>query len=1216
MYLMSYFSGVDAGAGDLINCLFVSHQSGQDSPRCGFLKEPCKTLPQALLMASDGGKICLDGRDSESHPYTCEQIDGRKELMINKSLTIQGWLLKAHISCKRSNSLTFKQARNRLVRLTLSNLAFHKHGFLLPNVSCFNVLITNCTFMSCKTAVGILQEKKSKVCRKSSLVISDTEFFYNNKSVFACLFNGIFTLNISRCVFQGKKGRFNGISGDKRTTAAVFVQLFGYVHASGFIADSSFRDLSHEDNGFALLFLAYHISIAGSLSVFNTTFLNNENAISVAGGFGVRIVQTTINSTYGYALFASGPPKIVATAADIRVFLDYCLLSNNRIGIRMANIFCLGGKCAPSSQTLVVKNSLFFGGNETKVFGDAIRFKAQMTYSLHRPPFIKGVVILDNVTFQEIQNSVLFVGLQKNVKGLIYMKNCKLLNNSQFVNHLDERPIVNIEFKEEDRPKCLERNHSSKFVWNNTFQVPVIFENSIFEGNIGISGALNFENGNVTLQNCTFKDNEGLTLGGGHVYLKTGFGSLNIVNSTFLQTRLNRPSNTKQRQISNNGCFLYSESVGPVIITNTSFTANVNRKFYPIFAATKSSSIEIDASSSLQCPPGRRVKLDNSEKTVIKGLQFTEGTKICWINVNYVKLFCEECPDRFYSLQRGLVTGLDIYKGTECLKCPLGASCENGNVKAKDNFWGLNISSSPPSLKFFPCPLEYCSSPKNSSHNTYNGCHGSRTDVLCGKCSNGYSEALYSTLCRKNEKCNDHWFWLATVTYVIVFTIYFLFKPPIFTKLLKQSLWFKKPENVCTQPQPHKYDKKHDSGYLKIIFYFYQVAELVMISSPEKTLHMVPIIPPVIAIFNFQVKTLNGSIGCPFPGLTVVTKELFQCLKFLGTLLSIGFIYAIHRVLSKSGYISTPSLTLYLAVALETLLLGYETLADTTLKLMHCVPIEIDWRLFVDGSLQCWQWWQYLLIAFIVAFIIPLILVLFWGSLMLAKDKVTTKQFLTACAIPLPCLVAWSIRHCRKTEDERLLFIGNVDEAEEIRKVLHGPFREATNSDHGTLYWESVLTGRRLVLLTIHTFATDPMIRFVCLNCACVLILIHHVTMKPFHDRKANIFEGFSLMSLIIICTFSLAQATYIAEGIDPTGPNQNLFHVLQWIEIGLLSLAPLAVCVLVVFAALSQLARLLYHCVRCLLRVMRCRCFIRESSMPRSLLINWDPAEELQPVA
>ena len=330
-------------------------------------------------------------------------------------------------------------------------------------------------FMNCITAVGILQEK-STVCGKSSLVISDTEFFYNTISVLACLFNGSFTLNISRCVFQGKRGRFNGISGDKKSTAAVYVKLLGSVHAFGFITDCSFHDLSHEDNGFALSFRAYRIFITGSLSVINTTFLNNENSIFVTGGFDVRIVKTTINCTYGYALIAFGPPKIVATAGDIRVFLDHCVLSNNRIGIRMAANPCLpDSKCAPSSQILVVKNSFFFGGNETRVFGDAIRFVVQLVFSLHRPPFIKGVVILENVTFHGIQNCALFVSLQKNVKGLISVKNCKFLNNSQFVYHLDERPTVNIEFKEEDPPKCLQRNHSSKFIWNNTSQIPVIF---------------------------------------------------------------------------------------------------------------------------------------------------------------------------------------------------------------------------------------------------------------------------------------------------------------------------------------------------------------------------------------------------------------------------------------------------------------------------------------------------------------------------------------------------------------------------------------------------------------------------------------------------------------------------------------------------------------------------------------------------------------------
>ena len=167
-------------------------------------------------------------------------------------------------------------------------------------------------------------------------------------------------------------------------------------------------------------------------------------------------------------------------------------------------------------------------------------------------------------------------------------------------------------------------------------------------------------------------------------------------------------------------------------------------------------------------------------------------------------------------------------------------------------------------------------------------------------------------------------------------------------------------------------------------------------------------------------------------------------------------------------------------------------------------------------------------------------------------------------------------REYRKKDDQQLGNVRCVDDAEEIKQVvLHGPFRGGSSVDHSSLYWESVLTGRRLILLVIHTLATDPIIRFVSLSCACVLILVHHLTVMPFRERKVNICEGFSLLSLVVICMFSLTEATLISHGIGPTGPSKDLFYAVKWIEIGFLSLASLALCLLVAFWALSQVARL-----------------------------------------
>ena len=596
--------------------------------------------------------------------------------LLDKSVTIQGWISMAHISCKFYFGLAFRSARNGTLRLNLSNLVFHNNGVILLKVNCFYVVVSNCRFINCQTAVAIRQQE-SRFCRESSLVITDSEFLYNEVSVFVLVFNEVFTVKISRCVFQGRVGRFNVISDSRRSNASVYIKsttLKHRVYVHGFVSDSIFRELAHDYNGCALSFKVQDLFSTGNLSLLNNTFINNENSLFVYGGFDVQLTKVTIKCTYGYAITAIGPPKLKATIVGIKVNLNQCILENNRIGIRMASKPCLSVlDCSTGQQSLVVKNSIVLGGNETQGNGDAIDFHVNTQFNT---AYFKALMLLENVTFQGLHSRVLSVAIQKNVRGLIIVKNCSFFNNSQFVYRLTERSTVEIKFHDEDPPKsCLKlRNHSSKFTWKNSSQIPVIFEDSVFEGNVGISATLSFLNGNVTFKNCAFKDNQGLTVGG-HVYMKTGYGSLNIVNSTFLQTRLNGLLERKQRRISSNECFLHSDSAGPVVVTNTSFTANVNSKFTPILAATKTSLIKVDDRSTLRCPSGKRVKIDKIAKT--EGFEFTKGSNTCWMKVNYVKFFCEQCPDEFYSLQRGVTTGLDVNKDTVCLKCPYGALCES-----------------------------------------------------------------------------------------------------------------------------------------------------------------------------------------------------------------------------------------------------------------------------------------------------------------------------------------------------------------------------------------------------------------------------------------------------------------------------------------------------------------------------------------------------------
>ncbi|CAH3106093.1 unnamed protein product, partial [Pocillopora meandrina] len=1199
------------------DCLYVSHLSGEDLPQCGSFAVPCQTLPQALLLVNDGGKICLNGTNSESNPYECLKTvgpNGTKLRAVGKRVSIQGVSSPAHISC----GLVFaSRLKYGSVKVSFSNLVFNnsRYGLVFLNVPSNHVVIFKCKFINCyraifmlwegRQAVGLFWNEINYVIReKSSLVATDSKFRYNAKSILVMLPNDFFEMTVSRCLFQNAKGRFHVTNDDRSIKGAVFVRsqastVTTYpIRVLVSITDSIFQDLGHKDNSFAVSIRVDNLFGDGNVSLFNTSFLNNENSVFVHGGFKVNLTHVTVHSTYGYAIIASAPPKTLIKAPGVKVFLERCVLVDNRIGIRMSTTTCLDNTdryCSTGDQTLVVKNSLILGGNETLGTGDAVRFgmsfpKQNYSRAVLRPrkeevylsPDFEAKLLLENVTFRGLHDCALSVSVERNVSGLISVKNCKFLNNTQFVNRLDERAIVQIEFTNVDPPQCPHKrkgNKSEELMWNKTFELPVIFEDTRFENNAGIAGTLNLLNGNATLNNCTFKNNEGVAMGG-QVYLRTGFGILNIVNSSFHQTK-----SAERYRGSRTGCFLQSESAGQLKIEQSSFIADDNRQYDPIFAATKSSSILIDQSSSFRCPSGRQITIEKI--TQEDGFELVKGSETCWVRVQYIKLLCEECSDGFYSLKRGWASGFHVHEETKCIKCPFGAKCERGNVLAQENFWGSKVNRTSSTLQFIPCPLEYCKTPTHSATHAYNGCYGSRTGVLCGECAEGYSEALYSTSCQKKEKCHDHWFWLVSLIYILAFALYLVFKPPVFTWLYRQGVWFKRTSNSYSRLEAPNGDSidKHDAGYLKITFYFYQVADILIITSKETTAHVIPFVTPIVALFNFQVKNFKGSIGCPFPGFTVVTKELFFSLKFLATLLSIPLIYTIHRAISRFRPIPKPSLRLYLAVVLETLLLGYKTLADTSLTLMHCVPVKLEWRLFIDGNIQCWQWWQYLQIVFILAFVIPLVLVLCWGSLMLSKDKVSAKEFLTSCAFPLPFLFIWLFRCCkRKGYTSQYEYLpGSSKDTDDIKKVLYDPFRSASDGDHGTLYWESVLVGRRFLVLTISTFIINPLKRFVCLGIACVLILAHHLLMRPFRDRKANICESLSLVSLTAICTFNLAKVTIIAQGLEPAGPEIIFFHALRWIEVALLGFLPAMAFILVILVAFSQIVRLLYHCVKLL---------------------------------
>ena len=745
-------------------------------------------------------------------------------------------------------------------------------------------------------------------------------------------------------------------------------------------------------------------------------------------------------------------------------------------------------------------------------------------------------------------------------------------------------------------PGCVDVNdfNDTHRLWE--YQTRVEFEDTSFDGNGGvIAGGVYLCNGHTTFKRCRFKNNFA-SEHSGHVYLSDGTGKADFLDCVFSSTVKNVKFNGTTFRKS---AFVHSVSGGPVRLKNTTLNSFIIEKdVYPVFGISSLGSVHMDNNSIIQCPPGCSLLMDNSSHFA----HSEYNGSFCRINVTVLKYSCLRCPTGFYSISRATSRGLILNRTVKCQRCPFGANCVERNIVAKPNFWGyLNGSSDPPSLTFTACPEHYCRSPGPGA-NGYNSCSGNRRGILCGECIPGYSVTVFSPECRKDEECDNYWFWVLTFLLTIMLSLYLLRKPPTLSFLVNQIIWFRKKESQRDDSASHQHDPHTDNAYIKITFYFYQAAELLIVGCKERLLKKVPYMYAVTAAFNFKLRTLNEGLGCPFAGLTSVTKQLVLSGTVFLTMADIALIYFVHCVINVITRNQKPSLFHYMAVIIEVLLLGYERLAETCLKLMTCVSIGSEMRLFIDANVTCMQWWQYLVLACIAVFIVPFIVVLYLGSSKLYKGSMKETEFLAACVLPLPFLVYWLRKKAQKQPRNESLEAKVVNK--DVMEVLHGPFRPPKSDDKGTLYWESVLIGRRFILLACHSFITSPMLRMIAMATACTLIALHHVSKNPFRDPMANGAETLSLTALIVISIINLTKATLISFGITITGPYKYYLETMEWFEVGALAAVPVTLSVLVIGAILSQLVRVLFFLLE---QAARC-CYWHGSA-------HWSKKEERKPL-
>ena len=534
----------------------------------------------------------------------------------------------------------------------------------------------------------------------------------------------------------------------------------------------------------------------------------------------------------------------------------------------------------------------------------------------------------------------------------------------------------------------------------------------------------------------------------------------------------------------------------------------------------------------------------------------------------------------------------------ECLLCPYGGRCAKG-LQVLPNFWGYKIKMDPPTIQFSRCPVGYCCQPTSSQKSCfpYNTCKSGRHGRLCGACKPGYTETLFTTSCRKSEKCKDYWFWPVAVIFVLSFSLYLIIQPDIPGFLYRSITWFRpKPPQVIEIRAANDLSEEIQVSYFnsddsrtedvskdttnsleRIVFFYYQAIDILSVQGSYNATWDSHLTKFTLGLFNFDIRLNKEGFACPFPGLKPVSKLLFHTLGVFSVLFAIPCIFLLDKAVSVCFSNRTPKIGLYLSAFLKSVILGYTVLANKSLTLLQCVTVDGVYCLFVDCNIECYTWWQTLIGTLVLIYFFPFVVVLFFGAKKLYKKQISVVHFFLACLFPLPFLSYWFL-HRRHLRNE---IVADTSGRTAVTSILIGSYRAPDHVSSGTTYWESVLIGRMLLLILAAVLIGEPFRKSLTLVLLCIINLSVHISFHPYERTFDNHAETISLFCLVLMAMFNLPFMAYFSEGVVPSSPMSHMMNVFSWCQVVLVGFLPFVWVLLVLLALVSQAVRLVLYLVK-----------------------------------
>ena len=355
---------------------------------------------------------------------------------------------------------------------------------------------------------------------------------------------------------------------------------------------------------------------------------------------------------------------------------------------------------------------------------------------------------------------------------------------------------------------------------------------------------------------------------------------------------------------------------------------------------------------------------------------------------------------------------------------------------------------------------------------------------------------------------------------------------------------------------------ENGTKYLQILFYYVQDAALFKIFLPHEneksdsfTVKVLKFSPTFLSMYT------SLSEQCFATGTTAVTKVFFKSLFGPCVMLFLFLIYLGQRGISKCCLPNSPFwLTLkkrLIQAFLLSFLFSYQEIVIGTFALVKCVQVDHSRVLYIQGNIQCYQWWQIGVKVYICMCVLPVFLVLSHCPFYAKNKSIPARIFILACVFPFPVLsyfllgqIFAKMRNRNNEAIENKKPIVERKDREEYLDVISDVLLEhyrCLKLSGFKFTWLGVHKLYRVLLVICNTYITSPMSRLLIMTTILVHITVANILIKPYKDKRANQTASVSYIANICIAIVNLCKSMVVTFGCET-----NCFlraTVLQYME-------------------------------------------------------------------